>query len=160
MDYLYRVNQEERQQKNQRRSNARHSQTGFPQGGDEAADKRFLAESTARIKRNLPSRERRVCSTDRSLRSLASCHLARLKSISATLSQTFNFFKMNPTSLNQIRPRKIGYQARSDWRTCRTKFFPSLLLAGNWFAEAGFNVGQSVTVEVQSGIITIRPATN
>ncbi|MPR31810.1 SymE family type I addiction module toxin [Salmonirosea aquatica] len=67
---------------------------------------------------------------------------------------------MNSSNVNQTRPRKIGYQARPNWRTCRTRFFPSLLLAGNWFAEAGFDVGQSVTVEVQSGIITIRPATS
>ena len=64
---------------------------------------------------------------------------------------------MSKASANQIRPRKVGYQARPDSHTRRTKFFPSLLLAGNWFANAGFDVGQSVVVEVQNGMITIRP---
>ncbi|GAA4461867.1 hypothetical protein GCM10023189_37860 [Nibrella saemangeumensis] len=58
----------------------------------------------------------------------------------------------------KTRTRKIGYQARQNWRQRQTQFSPSLQLAGNWFQQAGFEIGQAVSIEVQAGQIIIRPA--
>lgn len=54
------------------------------------------------------------------------------------------------------RTLKTGYKTRSDWRHRTTKFFPSLNLAGDWLQDAGFEIGQSVTVEISKGQLIIK----
>jgi hypothetical protein len=40
----------------------------------------------------------------------------------------------------------------------KTSVSPSLELSGSWFQEAGFQPGQLVSITVQEGVLTIRPA--
>ncbi len=40
----------------------------------------------------------------------------------------------------------------------KTKVAPLLELTGNWFTKAGFVPGQLVRIEIQQGVLTIRPA--
>ena len=50
----------------------------------------------------------------------------------------------------------MGYVARKN--VCRQlQFMPNLNLAGRWMERAGFKIGQTVTVTVSNGIITIQP---
>jgi len=37
------------------------------------------------------------------------------------------------------------------------QFLPGLHLAGRWMERAGFQIGQTVTVTVTNGVITIQP---
>lgn len=52
------------------------------------------------------------------------------------------------------RKRKMGYVVRKN--VCRqVQLMPGLNLAGRWMERAGFEIGQTVTVSVLNGIITI-----
>ena len=54
------------------------------------------------------------------------------------------------------RKRKIQYEARNDYRHRCTRFLPALKLSGNWLAEYGFQIGDTVTIEAVNGQLTIR----
>jgi len=44
---------------------------------------------------------------------------------------------------------KIGYGIRSNASAhAKLKEFPKLTIAGNWFAKAGFKIGDVVTIEI------------
>lgn len=60
------------------------------------------------------------------------------------------------------RRMKIGYVSIRHFnpRTCMTTYFsrsPSLLLNGNWLAEAGFTSDTPVMVSVEQGRLVIEP---
>ncbi|HMM12468.1 MAG TPA: SymE family type I addiction module toxin [Bacteroidales bacterium] len=40
----------------------------------------------------------------------------------------------------------------------RRSYYPMLTLRGQWLHDAGFEAGMSVTIEVRSGELVIRPA--
>lgn len=54
------------------------------------------------------------------------------------------------------RTLKTGYKTRSDWKRRATKFFPSIHLSGDWLQDAGFEIGQPVTVEISKGQLIIK----
>jgi len=49
--------------------------------------------------------------------------------------------------------RKIQYKAER--RAQGTRFVPSLSLAGKWLREAGFEIGQNVTISIKAGQLVI-----
>ena len=55
------------------------------------------------------------------------------------------------------RQIKVGYNTRDNGTryTRRTKFFPKMVLQGNWLQNAGFEIGQQTEVNVQPGKIEI-----
>jgi len=62
------------------------------------------------------------------------------------------------------RNLKIGYNTRITGigYNHQTKFFPKLILQGDWMQEAGFNIGDQTAVTVSNGKIEItltKPAT-
>jgi hypothetical protein len=55
-----------------------------------------------------------------------------------------------------IRKRKVSSISRANWRLRRTRFLPALMLGGIWLEQAGFEIGQTVSIEVHEGRIVIR----
>ena len=55
------------------------------------------------------------------------------------------------------RQIKIGYNTRDNGTryTRNTKFFPKMVLQGDWLQNAGFNIGDQTEVFIQSGKIEI-----
>ena len=56
------------------------------------------------------------------------------------------------------RQLKINREVRETGRTYykKTKLIPSLKLSGNWFQEAGFDIGQNVEIEVKKGKLILK----
>jgi hypothetical protein len=57
-------------------------------------------------------------------------------------------------NVQKIRKRTIGYQPRPAWWD-KMRVVPSLMLAGCWMEQAGFETGNRVEIEVQQGKIII-----
>ena len=55
------------------------------------------------------------------------------------------------------RKLKVGYSTRENGTryTRSTKYFPKILLQGNWLQQAGFNVGDETALFVEPGKIKI-----
>lgn len=62
------------------------------------------------------------------------------------------------------RKLKIGYNTRSTglYNSAKTKFFPKIVIQGNWLEKAGFRIGEHTQLTIENGkieIIIIEPAT-
>lgn len=53
------------------------------------------------------------------------------------------------------RKLKVSYCSRSIKSQRATKFLPKVVIEGDWFHAAGFSIGDSVSVIVQHGQITL-----
>ena len=58
----------------------------------------------------------------------------------------------------QERKLKIGYATKTTGRVYNRKTIsaPKLLLQGNWFKNAGFNIGETVTLTISDTAIVIQ----
>ncbi|MBU1822277.1 MAG: type I toxin-antitoxin system SymE family toxin [Bacteroidetes bacterium] len=58
--------------------------------------------------------------------------------------------------MTHIRRRKVSSISRANWRLRHTRFLPALMLGGVWLKRAGFEIGQTVSIEVHEGRIIIK----